>query len=941
MLALANLLAWRAFNPPLPAPDVPARIGGLTYNAFQRHDSPLAGRLPGSAEIEADLRRLAPLTSRLRTYSAAELPQLPALAERHGLKLALGVWLDRRPDNNEREITAAIDAAARHRNVERVIAGNETQLHGTLTPAELGAALARLRRVLKVPVSTAEPWHVWLRQPELAAQVDFITVHLLPYWEGVPEHAALDEALRRYHQVRDRFPGKPVVIGEIGWPSGGPAIQARWSPELALSAPAEATPAAQARFVRALLQVAARERLDYYVIEATDQPWKRASEGRAGAHWGLLDAGREPKFAFTGPVQADPYWPTKAGLSSALGLLVLPPLLVAFGTLGGRGRLVLAASVQAVVTFAVVLALLPMVDYLRGFDIATMVLLVPALVLLGAILLTQVVEFAEMHWPGGLRHRLPPRPPSPAAPAPFISLHLACCNEPPAQVIATLDSLVALDWPAFEVLVVDNNTTDPALWRPVQAHVEEQLQAHVQAQALQRAGRHVTVRFFHLPRWPGYKAGALNFALQHTDGQASWIGVVDADYVVERDWLRRLAGWFEDATVAAVQAPQAHRNWQGRRFERMMNWEYEGFFRIGMHHRHERNAVIQHGTMTLVRAAALREAGAWAEDCVCEDAELGLRLLARGERVAYVDRVFGAGLVPADFAAYARQRHRWAEGGMQILRRHARDLFALARTRLTLAQRYHFVAGWLPWLGDAAHLVFTLAAMVWTLGVLLAPQWVGPPIGLFVLPLAVFFAARCLMTPLLYRRLVPCSATERLGAALAGIALSHAVARGVFAGLVRRRAVFHVTRKGPATAHAGDHAHDPSQAQAQTQAHPHVHAHGQAQARTQAPAPRAAIWRAMRPVREEAALLVGLAVCLLGVALHAGALADGRAGWMLVLVLQAVPYVAALGIALVSAGFGERGAAARSLRGQGPIVPASGAANPAAMVRGAAAPGND
>jgi exo-beta-1,3-glucanase (GH17 family) len=223
MFLLLNVAAWRAFNPPHAAPEAPARVHGLAYNAFQRWDSPLTPRFPTETELAADLRLLAGLTGRLRTYSALEFPTLPSLAQQFGLRLSLGVWLDERLDNNEREIAAALDAVRQHAGVERVIAGNETQVHHRLSLTALYAHLDRLRAALPVPVSTAEPWHIWLSEPALADHVDFITVHLLPYWEGVPMAAALDEALRRYDAIRARFPDQPIVIGEIGWPRGGPA----------------------------------------------------------------------------------------------------------------------------------------------------------------------------------------------------------------------------------------------------------------------------------------------------------------------------------------------------------------------------------------------------------------------------------------------------------------------------------------------------------------------------------------------------------------------------------------------------------------------------------------------------------------------------------------------------------------------------------------------
>ncbi|MBL8342896.1 MAG: glycosyltransferase [Rubrivivax sp.] len=872
LASLVNLGLWRLANPPLAAPDVPARVGGLAYNAFPRWGDPHTGRFPSDAQVDADLRQLAALTTQLRTYSAGELPALPALARRHGLQVSLGVWLDGRADANEREVSAAIDAARHHPNVKRIIAGNETQLHRTLSATELHTVLRRLRAATRVPVSTAEPWHVWVYRPELARHVDFITVHLLPYWEGVSVHEALEDALLRLRMVRERHPRKPIVIGEIGWPSGGDSVRS-----------AHATPAAQAAFVRGFLARAGEFggtlASEVYLMEAVDQPWKRATEGRVGAHWGLLDASRTPKFSFSGPLFDDPYWARKAALSSALGLATLLPFLLAFAHMRLAGRLAFAFTVQAVAAFAVLLGAVPLAHYLSLPDIALLGLLVPALALMAAMLLAQAFEFAETFWPGSLRRRLAPRPLAEGAAAPFVSVHLACSNENAEMVIATIDSLRALDWPAFEIIVIDNNTTDPACWRPVRAHVKA-LEAARRAQGGggKRAigggiGPGPRIRWFRLPRWPGFKAGALNFALGRTDPRAAWVAVVDADYLVAPDWLHQLAGWLEDAAVGAVQSPQAHRDCAAPRLKRMMNWEFEGFFRIGMHHRHERDALVQHGTMTIVRRESLRRLGGWAEDCVCEDTELGLRLLQQGQSVVYVDKVLGTGLVPSDFAAFQRQRRRWAQGAMQILRAHLRALFG-AGGRLTAGQRYHFVAGWLPWLGDALHLVFTIAAIAWTVGVIAAPQVFAPPMALFVVPLVVYLVARGVLGPLLYWRCVRCPGADIFGAAWAGMALSHAIARGVLAGLFGARAVFHVTRKGRP---APGRPHPPK------------------------PRPRTSVvarWRAwLEPVQEQTWLLLALWLAGIGLVLCPGPVDAPRAAWLLVLVLQSLPYAAAVACA--------------------------------------------
>ncbi len=836
-IALANLLFWNWMNRPLSAPDHRGPIAGLAYNAFQRWDSPIEQRFPTEDAIGRDLTMMAGQTRRIRTYSSAEFTALPGLAGDHGLRVTAGAWLDGREDNDRREIEALKYATRLNPSIERVVVGNETLLHGSQTFQQLTTYLREVRRSVRVPVSTAEPWHIWLRFPELAKHVDYITVHLLPYWEGVPSDVAVGYALERFEQIKARFPNKHVVIGEIGWPSQGDRIDRAGSV-------ATASPEQQAKFIREFLSRVKGKPVDYFLMEAIDQPWKADNEGRVGAYWGIFHADRTPKFEFAGPVEADRNWEAKAFAASVLGFVAMGWFAIAFARMSLASRVAYAVLLQAVASFAVWLLAVPFDYYLRPVDWVALAVLLPTLALMIGIVLSNGFEFVEMFWPGNLKRAFGLRPmPLGAARPPRVSIHLACCNEPPEMVIATLESLRKLDYPNFEVLVVDNNTKDEALWRPVEAYVARQ---------------DSRFRFFHLPSWPGFKAGALNFALEQTDPNAEIIGVVDADYVVRSDWLRSLVAHFDDARVAVVQTPQSHREWGRQVFRRMMNFEYDGFFRIGMHHRNERDAIIQHGTMTLIRAGALREQGRWSEWCICEDAELGLRLMKAGFKTVYVDRVMGQGLTPDDFGAFKKQRRRWAFGAMQVLKHHWKSL--VTPGRLTAAQRYHFVSGWMSWFGDALHLVFAFAAMAWSIGVVAAPKYFQFPITLFMLPLVVFFGFKALFGPLLYVRRVPCSVGDIAGSALAGMALSHAIALGVFSGLSHKTGVFEITKKGS----------------------------------------RINQGTGLAAAREEGGMLVALLMCIAAVALTRKPGHLESALWMGVLALQAVPYAAAVTCAWLS-----------------------------------------
>jgi cellulose synthase/poly-beta-1,6-N-acetylglucosamine synthase-like glycosyltransferase len=510
---------------------------------------------------------------------------------------------------------------------------------------------------------------------------------------------------------------------------------------------------------------------------------------------------------------------------------------LAFPRLRLWGRVFFCALIQSAASLAVWLVTLPFEFYLRPFDIGALVLIIPAMIATLAVLLVNGFEFAEMLWRREWSRRFTPVASAPSA-APLVSIHVPCCNEPPAMVILTLESMARLDYDNFEVLVIDNNTKQEATWRPVEEWC---------------AAAGPRFRFYHLDDWPGFKAGALNFALKHTNPHAEVIGVVDADYVVEPDWLKTLTGHFDDPKVAVVQAPQAHRAYEKSAFQRMCNWEFDGFFRIGMHHRNERNAIIQHGTMTLVRKTALAMQGGWAEWCICEDAELGLRLMHAGYETRYVDAVCGRGLAPADFKTFKAQRYRWAFGAMQILKRHWRWL--ITPSGLTGGQRYHFVTGWFSWFADALHLVFVFASLAWTAGMIANPRSFSLPLDLFLVPVLGFFALKAVFGPVLYRARVACSWLDLIGASLAAMALSHAIASGIWQGLARKDGVFKPTMKGAA--------------------------------RNKRPS-------AFSVVREEALLLSALGLAAAAVIWRMGLHHHEAMLWVSLLTAQSIPYVAAL-----------------------------------------------
>ncbi|QQP89980.1 glycoside hydrolase [Skermanella sp. TT6] len=350
---LGNFALWALPNRPQPLEPPPGgKLQSVSFAPFRDGQSPLTMVYPTPAQIEEDLRLLEDEVMAVRTYTSREgLENVPPLARKYGLKVMQGSWIGPKTDLNEEEVAAQIRLANEYPDViDRVIVGNEVLLRGDRTVDQLVDYIRRVKAQVKQPVTYADVWEWWLKYPQVADEVDFITIHLLPYWEDVPAgvEGAEERILEAYREIHERFPGKPILVGEVGWPTAGRT-----------RGPAETGLVNKARFVNLFVRMAEREGFQYNIVEAFDQGWKSANEGTVGANWGLFSTDRDRKFSLAGPVVENPDWMRHFALSSGLAVAAVLAAAAAVPGLAGSLRpgraLVLAILAQGMAS-ALVLA---------------------------------------------------------------------------------------------------------------------------------------------------------------------------------------------------------------------------------------------------------------------------------------------------------------------------------------------------------------------------------------------------------------------------------------------------------------------------------------------------------------------------------------------------------------------------------------------------------
>jgi cellulose synthase/poly-beta-1,6-N-acetylglucosamine synthase-like glycosyltransferase len=445
------------------------------------------------------------------------------------------------------------------------------------------------------------------------------------------------------------------------------------------------------------------------------------------------------------------------------------------------GQVFYAAYASAAVTFAVYAAFIAVVATTSVVEVFTASFVILLDVAAIVVWMSNVNYMSDVMCRARRSRALPEADP---AYQPFVSLHIPAYNEPPELLIQTIQAVERIDYPNFEIIVIDNNTKDPTVWRPVEEYCRDRPR----------------LKFIHVDPWPGYKAGACNLALrQYTDPRAEIIGLVDADDIVQPYYLRETAPYFSDPSIGFIQTFEGNRDFEGSAYYTACVDSFQAFYLTVMSSRNERDSVPFVGTMGLFRRSALAAVGGWNEWCICEDTEASLRVAKDGWSGLYIPRCFGRGVVPPSFAGMLTQRHRWCFGAMQILRLHWRSLMPWDRSpdnHLTSAQRRDYLMASLGWFRDLFMLAFSLLLLAVT-GLLVVHSGVdvAPVDGhRSLLPMSLIIIATICMQWTL-RHWTTMSVRRTLLSLVISLSVTWVVALACIEGVARKDGVFLRTSK--------------------------------------------------------------------------------------------------------------------------------------------------
>jgi exo-beta-1,3-glucanase (GH17 family) len=293
-------------------------IGNAICYGPHRDGQRPGGPTPSANQLRQDLDLMQPHWNLLRIYSSADFAEtlLSIIRQdKRPMRVMLGAWVaveERRDEdgnvletfpearrNNQREVNAAIRLAATYSDiVVAVSVGNETQIFWSAHRSPVDILIGYVREVrshVRVPVTVADDFNYW-NKPEsrqLAGEIDFITMHAHPMWNGLQLADALPWLQEQVQAVQRVHPQHMVLVGETGW-----ATSVHDEGEQARLIKGKAGEQEQRSYYRDVRQWAELEKIPVFFFEAFDENWKGGSHpDEVEKHWGLFRADRSPKAA--------------------------------------------------------------------------------------------------------------------------------------------------------------------------------------------------------------------------------------------------------------------------------------------------------------------------------------------------------------------------------------------------------------------------------------------------------------------------------------------------------------------------------------------------------------------------------------------------------------------------------------------------------------------
>jgi exo-beta-1,3-glucanase (GH17 family) len=287
----------------------------INYSGYRIGQSPLEERYPSKEEILEDLNLLKEDYDYLRLFDCS-LHAYRTLEVIHkenlDFKVLLGLslfaeenhvnhpffhhhkqdqLLKNREENYQR-VDEIIALAKQYKNIVSAISiGNETRSiwnNNRVSEERLVEFTKIIQTQTKIPVTFCEEYQHWVEGLDLLGhEVDFISLHTYPAWQGASIEQALDVAKTNYQEVKSKFPNTYCIITETGWPTKSHGSRIKIS---------EANVQNQSMYLNAIRKWAKEENILIYEFEAFDEEWKGGDHpDEPEKHWGIYTIERIKK----------------------------------------------------------------------------------------------------------------------------------------------------------------------------------------------------------------------------------------------------------------------------------------------------------------------------------------------------------------------------------------------------------------------------------------------------------------------------------------------------------------------------------------------------------------------------------------------------------------------------------------------------------------------